>query len=125
MKAAVGVINVGRGVVGAASGTVLLTAGAATAPIGPVSVPAGVLGTVKLVFGLANVNRGAQQLRESLDDPNGPSFKNVLGLGPAGQRYDDPGEPSFGEYVRGSWHRYVQNPSEGAAQFARDFFALD
>lgn len=125
VKAAVGVVNVVRGVSQAASGAVLLTAGVATSPLGPISVPADVLGTAKLASGLAKVNRGAQQVSESLDDPNGPSARNLLGLLPMGQKFDDPTEPTPIEYGKEKVKKFVADPAKAAKEAIKDFFAIE
>jgi hypothetical protein len=100
VKFTVGGVNVVRGGVQTAAGAAVLTAGAATAPLGPVSAPADAVGTAHVVMGLAKVNRGAQQMSEAVDDPSGPSVRNVLGLLPGGQHYDDRGEPGPFEYAK-------------------------
>ena len=102
-----------------------MTAGQAMAPLGPISVPAAALGTAQLAFGLAKVNRGAQQLSESLDDVADPSPRNLLGLLPMGQKFDDPQEPSLFEYARDVVKHVVTNPIGAAKRAIKDFFAID
>jgi type VI secretion system secreted protein VgrG len=116
VKAAVGSVNVVRGSIGAAEGASLLVRGGA---------PGVALGTVKLAFGLANVNRGAGQIAEAADDPNGPSVRNVLGLLPFGQEFDDPGEPSLVEYAKDKVEKFVKSPARAIKEAAKEFFAIE
>jgi hypothetical protein len=95
------------------------------APLGPVAVPALALGTVKLVFGLASVNRGAGQIAESGDDPNGPSARNLLGLLPFGQKYDDPGEPTLVEFAKDKVEKLVTDPAHAVKEAVKEFFAVE
>ena len=125
LKAGVGAINVVRGAIGAAAGAALLTTGEALTPLGPVSVPAIALGSARLAGGLANVNRGAQQLSESLNDESGPSAKNLMGLLPFGQKFDDPGEPTVVEYSKDKIERFVKEPAATAKEAVEDFFAVE
>ena len=125
VKAAVGAVNVVRGVAGAASGSALLTAGALTAPLGPIAVPSTAWGYTQLSFGLANVNRGAQQLAESGSDAHGPSLRNLWGLAPFGQEYDDPDEPSPTEYWSEAWKRFTSDPVHALTKSVKDFFAIE
>jgi len=98
VKFAVGAANVVRGAAQTAAGAALVTAGVASAPvIGPLAAPADALGTAKIGLGLAKINAGAQQMAESLDETGG-SARNLLGLGPFGTKYDDPGEPTPFEF---------------------------
>ena len=118
-------VNVVRGVSQAASGAVLLTVGVAASPLGPISVPADALGAAKVASGLAKVNRGALQVSESLDDPNGPSARNLLGLLPMGQKFDDPTEPTPMEYGREKVKTFVADPGTAAKEAIKDFFAIE
>ena len=125
LKTVVGIANIARGVSQTASGAVLLTVGAATSPLGPVAVPADVLGAAKLASGLAKVDRGAQQVAESLDDSNGPTARNLLGLLPMGQKFDDPTEPTPIEFAKDKVSKFVVDPLEASKEAIKDFFALE
>jgi hypothetical protein len=114
-----------RGAVGAAAGATLVTAGGVLAPIGPISVPAAALGSAQLAFGLAKVNRGAQQLSESGNDVGRPSARNLLGLLPMGQKFDDPQEPTPVEYAKEVFKHVVRDPIQAVKSMLADFFAVD
>ena len=53
------------------------------------------------------------------------SFKNVLGLLPFGQKFDDPLEPGPLEYFERIWKRFVVDPTGAAKKAILDFFAID
>jgi RHS repeat-associated protein len=125
LKMAVGVTNVVVGTVKAAAGVTQLLGAQATAPILFVSVPAGAAGTYNLVTGYGAVRREAQQFSESLDDPSGPTLKNLWGLAPFGQQYDDPGEPGPLQYFRGLAREFVQNPAAATKRAVKDFFSFE
>jgi hypothetical protein len=124
VKAFVGGVNVVRGVTSVASGATLLLSGAALTPVGPISAPVTAVGTAKVAAGIANFNRGAQQLGESVDDRGGPAAKNLLGLLPFGQKFDDRAEPGPGEFVKNTFTRFVTNPGQAAVEAVEDFFAI-
>lgn len=79
------------------------------------------VGAAKIALGVANVNRGARQINESLNDSNGASAKNLLGLAPFGQKFDDPDEPSPGEFFMQKVDQFVTNPAKAATRV----FAVD
>ena len=80
-----GAANVGVGVLKVSSGATLATTGAVTGPIpGLISGPASAIGTHHPASGVAAVNRGAQQLSQSLDDPGGAEFGKSPRLGADG-----------------------------------------
>jgi len=82
------------------------------------------VGTAQLAFGLANLKRGTQQLGESLDDPSGPSPRNVLGLLPFGQEFDDPVEPTPQDFVAQRFRMFVEDPARTSLRLIREFFAF-
>ena len=59
-----------------------------------------------------------------MDDPNGPSARNLLGLLPFGQKYDDPGEPSMGEWAGGQYKKLKESPLRTLKEAIKDFFAI-
>jgi len=114
-------MNVGAGVSVVAAGT-------ATIPIAGkvVATPAYAFGGVKMTMGFANFNRGLGQMREALHEPLGQnSIKDLLGLAPFGQKYDDPCEPGPVEYFKGVWDDFVVDPLNTAKRAVVDFFAFD
>jgi type VI secretion system secreted protein VgrG len=126
LKMAVGSINMLRGVGSMSAGALAWTAGTATAPIlGPVSGPAIAVGTAKIGFGIANVNRGAQQFAEGWEGDSGPTLKNLWGLAPFGQKFDDPGEPTPGEYAQQVYQDFARDPANALGRAIKDFFAID
>ena len=121
VKLAVGAVNVVRGVTGMAQGAgELLVASAG----GTFASVAAVPGTWHLASGLSNLNRGSMQLGESLNDRSGPSAKNVLGLLPFGQQFDDPAEPGPVEWARGVAQNAARDPIRMLKQAVSEFFAL-
>jgi hypothetical protein len=90
-----------------------------------IGIPITTMGTGKIALGIANVNRGAQQLSESLDDPNGPSAKNLWGLAPFGQKYDDPLEPTAKEFWQERYDQFVTDPKTAAKKTVTEFFSLE
>ena len=126
LKMTVGTINMVRGAAGTASGALILTAGSATAPVlGPITGPAIPVGAATVAFGLANVSRGAQQFSESLNSESGPVAKNLLGLLPFGQKYDDPGEPGMVEYFKERYKELVSDPIGTSKRLLKEFFAIE
>lgn len=125
MKFGVGAVNVFRGLTGLAAGTVTLgTSAGASVAVGPLAAPGTAVGTAQLAFGLANLKRGTQQLGESLDDPSGPSPRNVLGLLPFGQEFDDPVEPTPQDFVAQRFRMFVEDPARTSLRLIREFFAF-
>ena len=115
VKAAVGVVNVGRGVVQAVSGAKDLLVGVpalvgspGTGPAMPLAGPVAVLMTVSggkdVIGGGFKMSRGIQQVGEAWNDPDKGHFQNLLGLLPFGAMYDDPGELSK------AWDRFKDLP---------------
>ena len=126
LKATVGTVNMVRGTVGMASGVAVLTGSAAVAPIiGPLAAPAAAVGSVQVAFGYANLNRGAGQFSESLTDNVGATPKNLLGLAPFGQEFDDIGEPGAFEYFGNQANKFVTQPVTTTVGVVKDFFALE
>ena len=98
-----------------------------TGPTGTVSGGAAIaLGTAQIASGVANLSRGSQQINEALDEPfDAASAKNLLGLLPAGQEFDDPCEPTPGEFFGGLFNDFVADPAGAALRAAKAFFAFE
>ncbi len=123
-KGVVGAINIARGVRGVATGVAVVVGGSAA---GPVGTGAGIAASaVPIGLGLANVSRGAQQLAEAFEeDASEAEWKNVYGLLPWGQKYDDPCEPGPIGFARETHEQYTRSPLDAVKQNIRDLFALD
>jgi RHS repeat-associated protein len=116
LKAAVGLVNAGRGTMKLARG------GAAMATLAGAPV-----GALDIAGGLSGWSRGLQQFHESLNDPNGPTLRNLLGLLPAGQEFDDPGEPTFLEFVGEKLDEarsFADDPRGRLGKWLREYFAI-
>jgi hypothetical protein len=127
-KMGVGYANSLKGVLTIGTGASIVAAGSATIPIAGkvVATPARVFGGVKMATGFANFNRGLGQMREALYEPfEQSSLKNLFGLAPFGQKYDDPCEPGPVEYFEGMWNDFVVDPLKAVKQTIVDFFAFD
>ena len=85
-----------------------LAAGGAAFSTGAGS-PAGAL-LVKV--GLSIISRGLRQIHEAANDKQGPSPRNILGLLPMGQEFDDPGEPTLGEFASEKWQEFLDLPAD-------------
>ena len=103
VKAAVGSINIGRGVFKVftgvpkvALGAPVLVAAPETGPLAPFVVAGAGLVTASGIADIAGafflVKRGSKQLGEASADPCPGHLKNLIGLLPFGQHFDDPGE---------------------------------
>ena len=128
VKFGVGFVNSVRGVRSMGEGVTTIVAGTAAIPFtGGVSGTAAYpIGVSQLVLGFANLNRGLGQMSGAYDESLSDSaLKNLLGLLPFGQKYDDPCEPGLGEYFKGVWERFWVDPYSTAKQAIRDFFAFD
>ena len=114
----------GAGIAAVGEGALLTTP--LTGPVGAVSgTAATALGTAKFAFGYGRFRRGRQQMWEAADERLGDaSLKNLLGWLPSGQRYDDPGEPTFGQYWSGLYDRARYDFWGTAREAIRDFFAF-
>ncbi len=132
VKLAVGTVNTVRGMSSLAQGTILIGTGSGaiittpvTGPIGGVSGGAAVaVGTAKLALGVSNVKRGLQQIHESLDEPcDSASSKNLYGLAPFGQEFDDSIEPGPAGYAGGLWNQFAADPWDATKRAVKDFFA--
>jgi len=118
IKGVVGTVNIARGVAGVASGVTVATGGSVTG----VGV---VVGTAQAALGVARVSRGTQQLSEAMSGDNDPSFKNLLGLAPFGQMYDDINEPGPVEWSKSKWEDFVDRPVSALIQALKEFFAIE
>ena len=132
VKLAVGTVNTVRGMSNLSQGTVLIGTGTGaivstplTGPIGLVSGGAAVaVGTTKLALGISNVKRGLQQIHEALDEPcDSASLKNLYGLAPFGQQFDDSSEPGPTGYASGLWSQFAAAPWDASKRAVKDFFA--
>jgi RHS repeat-associated protein len=104
VKAGVGLVNIGRGILSGAAGatTLIIAVVSAATPGGQViTVPAAAFAAYQLVIAMPGlIKRGAQQFGESIDEPlSCARLKNLLGLLPLGQFVDDPNE-SFSTAVQ-------------------------
>lgn len=61
---------------------------------------------------------------EARNDVHGPSWKNLLGLLPAGQTFDDPREPGAIEYYRNVRRSFGREPAAAAREYLNDYFAF-
>jgi RHS repeat-associated protein len=110
VKFTVGGINTYRGVGGLAAGAAATALGSPTGPI-------------QLALGLSNLNRGLGQSSEAFDEGLcEASLRNLLGLLPFGQEFDDPAEPTMLQYLRQRRQEYLDDPARGAQQLIDDFF---
>jgi uncharacterized protein RhaS with RHS repeats len=121
VKFGVGAANGGMGVKNVARGVGTTTAGLCF--FGPVVTT---IGVVDAALGLGKLRRGVLQLdeasKESLSDA---AWRNLLGLLPAGQAYDDPGEPTIFEYFGDKVDRFVADPVRTTTDFVKDVFVID
>jgi type VI secretion system secreted protein VgrG len=128
VKTGVGFVNSFLGIRNMAAGEAKMATGTAAIPFtaGVSGASAYAIGIQKLVFGFANLNRGIGQMSEAYDElPCQSSFKNLLGLAPFGQKYDDALEPGLIEYFEGLGKDIVVDPWNASKQAAKDFFAFD
>mgnify|MGYP000412030635 CR=1 FL=1 len=125
VKYVVGSINQIAGAFKFMSGLVLLSGSARTAPVLGVSVPSGLAGGYNLYSGIGGLRRGSLQIFESKNDRTGPQFKNLLGLLPSGQMYDDIAEPGAIEYWRGMARDLTETPLDTLKQGFKDFWVLE
>ena len=125
MKFGVGAVNSVRGLAGLAAGTVTLgTSAGAEVVVGPLALPGTAVGTAQIAFGIANLKRGSQQLSESFEDRSGPSARNLLGLLPFGQKFDDPVEPLPQDFFAQRFRMFVEDPARTGIRLLREFFAF-
>ena len=123
-KFAVGAFNSYRGVLGIATGVsgAVLSA-ALTAPFAGLGMTTG-LAQAGLATG--SLRRGLLQLdeawQESLSDA---SWRNLLGVLPAGQKYDDAVETTLLEYLEYLGRRATCDPLRAVSDFLRDLLVLD
>ena len=127
-KTSVGLINASRGIQSIAKGVGTIAAGTIAIPFtGGISGPtADTIGAAQISLGFANLNRGMQQASEAYsENMDEASWKNLLGLAPFGQKFDDPCEPGPIEYFSGVWDKIVADPYNAAKGAIKDFFAFD
>jgi len=96
LKSIVSILN---GIIGATnigSGAAFVVTGAgigATGVAAPFSIASIAYGVFKLNAGIAALRRAKQQFKESIKEcPSDATFRNLLGLLPFGQNFDDKGE---------------------------------
>ncbi len=116
VKFGVGVVNVARG------GLSILRGVEKPDDPNDLSVPKRLL---QLAFGFGNFNRGLTQMSEAANDSAGPSARNLLGLAPFGQLFDDPLEPTPQEFLVRRFQSLKRDPRGTANRLLREFFALD
>jgi hypothetical protein len=75
--------------------------------------------------GLGSFRRGLRQTREALDDPNGPSPRNLLGLLPFGQLFDDPLEPTPLEFGAERIRMLRRDAPGTLKRLIREYFVFD
>jgi hypothetical protein len=81
---------------------------------------------VRQAAGLGKLKRGVLQLDEaSSESLSDAAWRNLLGLLPAGQAYDDPGEPTIFEYFGDKVDRFVAEPVRTTTDFVKDVFVID
>jgi hypothetical protein len=121
-----GLSKMSVGTITVATGSGLVASTPVTGPIGAVTGGAAeVLGVVQMAQGLAKLSRGVKQMDEAFSEPfDAASFRNLLGLLPAGQKFDDPCEPTIGEYLQRLRDKFISHPIEAAKQAVKDYFAL-
>jgi RHS repeat-associated protein len=126
VKIGVGAINAVRGVNGIANGvaTITVSTGASVA-VGPVSVPAEVAGGAQIAMGLSNLKRGTMQMAEGFKGTREASLKNLYGLAPFGQKFDDDIEPGPIAYFKDQWNKFFEHPLDTAIGGVKDFFAIE
>jgi type VI secretion system secreted protein VgrG len=72
------------------------------------------------------LSRGVGQMSEGYDESAcQSSTKNLLGLLPFGQKYDDALEPGMVEYFTSLWNKLVNDPISTAVEATKDFFAIE
>ena len=96
LKTGVGFVNSVMGIKNMAAGAVAVSTGEATIPFtGGISGSVGfIIGGAQMALGISNFKRGLQQIHEALyESADQATYKNLLGLAPFGQKFDDPCEP--------------------------------
>ena len=113
MKLSVGVANAIRSAQTFISGGAKLVAGGPFAPVGAAQVG---------VFAPSLLTRGGLQIREALSEGFFDATpRNLLGLAPAGQAFDDPDEPTLFQYIDQLATQFEEDPSAAIAQFLQDY----
>jgi RHS repeat-associated protein len=134
VKTGVGSINTLSGLAGVAKGVTIIVVGTGaiistpfTGPVGIVSGGTAIsLGLYKIATGISKFRRGLFQLDEAFNERTcDSSWKNLLGLLPAGQKYDDSDEPTMGEYFAEKKRQFAEDPFKASAQFFRDYFVME
>jgi len=117
VKALVGVANATWGIVDMALG-----AGAVIASGGLASS----IGAAKIGLGIGKLRRGLFQLDEAIDECfSDATTKNLWGLAPSGQKFDDADEPTALEYVKGLKQKYADDPAGAIKQAVKDYFVIE
>jgi len=84
------------------------------------------LGAIKAATGFSKLRKGLGQLDEAVSEgPCDASFRNLLGFLPAGQEYDDAGEPTPFEYFGDKAQRFLETPWETTQEYLKDYFVID
>ncbi|MCC6642162.1 MAG: hypothetical protein IT386_13460, partial [Deltaproteobacteria bacterium] len=126
-NAVIGVKNIATGVAAIGSGSTAILSIPATGPVGILSGSAAVTyGVVKIGSGIGGLRRGLLQVDEALNERfEAASSRNLLGILPSGQKFDDPIEPTPLEYVSGLYQHAVKDPFGAASRVIHDFLVID
>jgi hypothetical protein len=81
-------------------------------------------GAAQITLGFGGVSRGSAQMSEAMSDRSGASPRNLLGLLPMGQEFDDPLEPGMFEFFKKRASEAVADPAGAAKQSVCDLLAL-
>ena len=112
-KLSVGVANLIRSAQVAITGSAKLVAGGPLAPVGAFQVG---------VVAPSLASRGGLQIREGLgEDFFDATPRNLLGLAPNGQEFDDPGEPTPLDYLDQVANLFEEDPRAGMARLLSDY----
>lgn len=119
-------VKIGIGTINAALGVKKIAEGATIIIAGGGSVGAVAAGGLKIALGLGTFRRGLLQIDESLSETSSDAnVKNLLGLLPFGQEFDDPHEPGPIEFAKRSAERFVQNPAAEVKKKLKEFFVVE
>ena len=114
-------VNTGRKLAGAvtkiaaALGVEIGTGGVGTKP----AIVLGALGVWDMMGAAASFKRANQQYNEALNEKwSDANVKNLWGVAPYGQFYDDPGEPGAAEFWKHKIKTWYQRPIEFISEIA-------
>lgn len=112
-KLGVGYVNAKRSVATFMSGSAKLVVGGPVAIVGAVEV-----GVIAPSLWCRGIRQGGEALREDFSDA---SWKNALGLLPAGQKFDDADEPTPLEYVEELAAMFEEDPKAAVTRLVDDY----